>query len=224
LHGKADYQNKKIMAAIVQLVFNEFSENTYIVYDETGECVVIDPGCSRGREREELAGSIARLQLRPVRLLNTHCHLDHVFGNAFVANAYGLPLEIHRDDLPVLESVPQVCAMYGIAMEEASPAPGAYLAEGDVVRFGHTSLEVLHTPGHSPGSISFFCRADKILLSGDVLFYGSVGRSDLPGGNHDTLIESIRQKLMPLGDDVKVYSGHGSATTIGFERINNPFL
>jgi glyoxylase-like metal-dependent hydrolase (beta-lactamase superfamily II) len=212
------------MAAIVQLVFNDFSENTYIVYDETGECVIIDPGCNQGREREELAGTIARLQLRPVRLLNTHGHLDHVFGNAFVANAYGLSLEMHRDDLGILEAVPQVCAMYGITMEEMSPAPGAFLAEGDVVAFGQTNLEVLHTPGHSPGSISFYCRADNMLISGDVLFYGSVGRSDFPGGNHDTLIASIQQKLLPLGDDVTVYSGHGQATTIGFERLHNPFL
>jgi len=131
---------------------------------------------------------------------------------------------MHRDDLGILEAVPQVCAMYGITMEEMSPAPGAFLAEGDVVAFGQTNLEVLHTPGHSPGSVSFYCRADNMLISGDVLFYGSVGRSDFPGGNHDTLIASIQQKLLPLGDDVTVYSGHGQATTIGFERLHNPFL
>ncbi len=212
------------MAQIVQLVFNDFSENTYLLFDDTGECIVVDPGCNNTQERETLAGEIARRQLRPVRLLNTHCHLDHVFGNAFVANSYGLVLEIHRDDLPMLQAVPQVCRMYGLPEPEPSPMPGCYIEEGEIIEFGNTRLEVIHTPGHSPGSVSLFCEAGRFLISGDVLFYGSVGRSDFPGGNHDTLIASIKNKLFPLGDDVRVYSGHGPATTIGFERVHNPFL
>lgn len=212
------------MAEIVQLVFNDFSENTYLVYDDTGECVIIDPGCHSPAEREELAAEIARRQLHPVRLLNTHCHLDHVFGNAFVANAYGLELEIHRDDLPILQAVPQVCAMYGLPQPEPSPMPGRYLQEGESVTFGRTRLQVLHTPGHSPGSVTFFCEADRFVICGDVLFYGSIGRTDFPGGHFDTLIASIKGKLFPLGDDVRVYSGHGTATSIGFERVHNPFL
>ncbi len=212
------------MAQIVQLVFNDFQENTYLLFDDTGECIIIDPGCHNDSERQELASEIARRQLRPMRLLNTHCHLDHVFGNAFVANAYGLPLQIHRDDLPILKAVPQVCRMYGLPEPEPSPEPGRFLEEGEIVQFGHTRLEVIHTPGHSPGSVSFFCEADRFILSGDVLFYGSVGRSDFPGGNHATLIASIKNKLFPLGDDMRVYSGHGPATTIGFERVHNPFL
>ncbi len=212
------------MAEIVQLVFNDFSENTYLVYDDTGECAIIDPGCHSPAERQELAAEIARRQLRPVRLLNTHCHLDHVFGNAFVANAYGLELEIHRDDLPILQAVPQVCALYGLPQPEPSPMPGRYLEEGVAVTFGHTRLQVLHTPGHSPGSVTFFCEADRFIICGDVLFYGSIGRTDFPGGHFDTLISSIKGKLFPLGDDVRVYSGHGTVTSIGFERAHNPFL
>jgi hydroxyacylglutathione hydrolase len=212
------------MAQIVQLVFNDFQENTYLLFDDSGECIIIDPGCNDDAERQELASEIARRQLRPVRLLNTHCHLDHLFGNAFVANSWSLPLEIHREDLPMLQAVPQVCRMYGLTEPEPSPAPGRFLEEGEIVEFGNTRLEVIHTPGHSPGSISLYCEADRFLISGDVLFYGSVGRSDFPGGNHQTLISSIKDKLFPLGDDVRVYSGHGPATTIGFEKVHNPFL
>ncbi len=212
------------MAEIVQLVFNDFSENTYLVYDDTGECVIIDPGCHSPAERDELATEIARRHLRPVRLLNTHCHLDHVFGNAFVANTYALDLEIHRDDLPILQAVPQMCAMYGLPRPEPSPMPGRYLEEGTLVTFGHTCLKVLHTPGHSPGSVTFFCEADRFIICGDVLFYGSIGRTDFPGGHFDVLIASIKGKLFPLGDDVRVYPGHGTATSIGFERVHNPFL
>lgn len=212
------------MAQIVQLIFNDFSENTWLIYDETGECVVIDPGCYTMREKEHLAGEIARLRLRPVRLLNTHCHLDHVFGNAFVANSWSLSLEIHPEDLPILHAVPQVCRLYNMPEPEPSPEPAHFLTDGEIVEFGNTRLEVIHTPGHSPGSVSFFCRNDKFIVSGDVLFYQSIGRTDFPGGHHDTLIASIKNKLFPLGDDVRVYSGHGQATTIGFERIHNPFL
>lgn len=212
------------MAQIVQLIFNDFSENTYLIHDETGECAVIDPGCYTQREKEHLAGEISRLRLRPVRLLNTHCHLDHVFGNAFVANSWSLPLEIHSDDLPILHSVPQVCRFYNLPEPEPSPEPTHFFTEGEIIAFGNTRLEVIHTPGHSPGSVSFFCSADRFLISGDVLFYQSIGRSDFPGGHHDTLISSIKNKLFPLGDDIRVFSGHGQATTIGFERIHNPFL
>ncbi len=212
------------MAQIVQLVFNDFQENTYLLFDDSGECIIIDPGCNDTSEREELAGEIARRQLRPVRLINTHCHLDHVFGNAFVAGSWNLPLEIHREDLPMLQAVPQVCRMYGLPEPEPSPEPGRFMEEGEFIEFGNTRLEVIHTPGHSPGSVSLYCEADRFLISGDVLFYGSVGRSDFPGGNHQILISSIKDKLFPLGDDVRVYSGHGQATTIGFEKVHNPFL
>ncbi|PHN07254.1 MBL fold metallo-hydrolase [Flavilitoribacter nigricans] len=212
------------MANVVKLTFNDFQENTYIVYDDTGECIIFDPGCFRTHEEEELVSTIQKLGLTPVRLINTHCHLDHVFGNKFVAEHFGLGLEIHRGELPVLEAVPQVCMMYGLPPAPLSPAPTHFIEEGDIIEFGETKLEVLFTPGHSPASISFYCRESNFLIAGDVLFYGSIGRTDLPGGDFDTLIGNIKNKILVLPDDTVVYPGHGPKTTVAFERANNPFL
>lgn len=212
------------MAVVQSLTFNPFQENTFIVADETGECVIFDPGCYDDNERKLLSDFIEKNKLTPVRLINTHCHLDHIFGNKFVAEKYNLPLEIHRGELPVLESVPIVCQNYGLPLPEKSPDPSSFLEEGDVVEFGNTKLEVVLTPGHSPASISFICRKAKFVIAGDVLFYGSIGRTDLPGGDFKTLMASIHDKLMPLDDDFKVYCGHGPSTTIGHERTTNPFV
>ncbi len=212
------------MALVAKFTFNPFQENTYIVYDETKECIIFDPGMYTEVERQHFSDFIESAGLRPVRLINTHCHLDHVFGNKFVADTYQLGLEIHKGELPVLESFTQVCAMYGVPNVETSPAPSRFIEEGDSITFGNTSLEVLFTPGHSPASISFFCAADQFLIAGDVLFRESIGRTDLPGGDMKTLLDSIRDKCFPLGDDIIVYSGHGEETTIGYEKQNNPFL
>lgn len=212
------------MAKVVRLTFNPFQENTFLVYDDTAECVIFDPGCSTPDEENTLKSKIEELSLRPVRLINTHCHLDHVFGNKFVADTYQLDLEIHEKELQVLQSVPMVCDMYGMPRPAPSPEPANFLKAGEVVEFGNTRLEMLFTPGHSPGSLSFYCKEDKFIIAGDVLFYNSIGRTDLPGGDHATLIASIKNELMPLGDDVVVHPGHGIATKIGYERKNNPFL
>jgi len=212
------------MALVAKFTFNPFQENTYIVYDETKECIIFDPGMYTEAERKHFAEFIESAELRPVRLINTHCHLDHVFGNKFVADTYQLGLEIHEGEVPVLESFTQVCAMYGVPNVETSPAPSRFIKEGDTITFGNTSLAVLFTPGHSPASISFFCKEDQFLIAGDVLFRESIGRTDLPGGDMKTLLDSIRDKCFPLGDDVRVHSGHGEDTTIGFEKANNPFL
>lgn len=212
------------MANVVKLTFNDFQENTYIVYDDTGECIIFDPGCFRKEEEEELVAKLKELGLSPVRLINTHCHLDHVFGNKFVAEHYQLGLEIHRGELPVLEAVPQICMMYGLPPAAPSPSPSRFIEEGDVIEFGETRLEVLFTPGHSPASISFYCRESGFVIAGDVLFYGSIGRTDLPGGDFDTLIRNIKEKILVLPDDTIVYPGHGPKTTVAFERANNPFL
>lgn len=212
------------MAIVVRLTFNPFQENTYLVYDETKECAIFDPGCYTEEEQAELRDRIEALGLRPVRLINTHCHIDHVFGNSYVADAYGLPLEIHHGELPVLESVPEHARFFGIALPHPSPAPGRFIAAGEIITFGQTELRALLTPGHSPASLSFYCAADRFILAGDVLFQGSIGRTDLPGGDYRTLIASIRDQLLPLGDDVTVYPGHGPETTIGYERRHNPFL
>ncbi|MCB0639839.1 MAG: MBL fold metallo-hydrolase, partial [Lewinella sp.] len=186
--------------------------------------VIFDPGCYQDEEKRELRRQIEARKLRPVHLVNTHCHLDHVFGNKFVAETYELPLEIHPRELPILEGVPQACMMFGLPLPEPSPAPGVMLKEGETLRFGQTELEMILAPGHSPGSLCFYSREDGFLIAGDVLFYGSIGRTDLPLGDHDTLIRSIKEQLMPLDDEVVVWPGHGPQTTIGFERANNPFL
>jgi glyoxylase-like metal-dependent hydrolase (beta-lactamase superfamily II) len=204
--------------------FNPFAENTYVVYDESGECAIFDPGCYEEQERMALLAFIDKNKLKPVRLINTHCHLDHVFGNAFVARKWNLDLEIHRGELPVLEGFQRVCEMYGIPNADPSPAPGSFLEPGQTVEFGQTRLEVLFTPGHSPASISFYCREEGFVLSGDVLFYESIGRTDLPGGDFNTLISSIRTQLFTLPGETMVYSGHGPSTTIRHEKENNPFL
>lgn len=212
------------MADVIQLTFNPFQENTYIVYDDTKACVIIDPGCNSATEEAKLMQEINRLGLRPERLLNTHCHIDHVFGNRFVAETFGLPLEIHAGELPVLESAPQVAVLYNIPYAKRSPQPGAFLEDGQLISFGQTQLEAIFTPGHSPASLSFFCAKDDFLIAGDVLFYESIGRTDLPGGNHQTLLESIQNRLFPLGDQVVVWPGHGPQTSIGYEKQYNPFL
>ena len=211
------------MISIQAFVFNPFSENTYILYDDTKECIIIDPGCCTEDERKELVAFITDENLKPVKLLNTHCHIDHVFGNAFVAKKYNLGLEIHKLDLGVLHSLPQVSHLYGLNAEE-SVEPSTFLEEGDKITFGNSVLEIVFTPGHSPGSICFINQEGKFVIGGDVLFYGSIGRTDLPGGDHETLLTSIREKLFVLDDDFTVFSGHGEETTIGFEKKNNPFL
>jgi hydroxyacylglutathione hydrolase len=211
------------MIQIASFTFNPFQENTYLLYDETRECVIIDPGCYDEHEKRELAGFIEKKELKPVRLLNTHCHIDHILGNAFVSQKYGLKPEIHRDDLFLLQGLLFTAQMYQVNAEE-SPEPGGYLNEGDQVKFGNSTLDILFTPGHSPGSITFYNKDEKFAIVGDVLFNLSIGRTDLPGGDYDVLIHSITAKLLPLGDDVKVYAGHMDATTIGFERKHNPFL
>lgn len=212
------------MALVAKLTFNPFQENTYLVYDDTGECVIFDPGCYTVAEKQELADFIKEKNLKPVRLINTHCHLDHVFGNRFVADKYNLGLEIHKGELQVLEAVPQICMSYGIALPDTSPEPSSFLEAEATLTFGNTSLQMLWTPGHSPASLSFYSAEDKFIIAGDVLFQGSIGRTDLPGGNFETLINSIKTQYFPLPDDVLVYPGHGPHTNIGYEKANNPFL
>lgn len=206
------------------LSFNPFQVNTFIVSDETGDCIIFDPGCHNEQEKNNLKTFIETNKLNPFRLINTHCHIDHVFGNKYVSETWSLPLEIHRLEIPVLEAVPQISQYFGINVMEESPDPEKFLEEGDLVLFGNTELKVLLTPGHSPGSLSFHCQKEHFVIAGDVLFRESIGRTDLPGGDFNTLIESIKNKLLPLGDEVKVYPGHGPATTIGHERSSNPFL
>jgi glyoxylase-like metal-dependent hydrolase (beta-lactamase superfamily II) len=212
------------MTQVQTFEFNPFAENTYVVFDATGECVIFDPGCYDNEEREQLKIFIEAKKLRPVRLINTHCHLDHVFGNAFVARTWNLGLEIHAGELPVLQRFPQTCQMYGIPFVEASPMPARFIEVGEMIEFGNTRLKTLFTPGHSPASISFYCQKEGFVIAGDVLFYESIGRTDLPGGDMDTLLQSIRNQLFTLPDETLVYPGHGPTTTIRHEKEYNPFL
>ena len=211
------------MLKIHKHTFNPFQENTYIVTDETKECIIIDPGCSNDKERNELAHTIEAFGWKPVKLLNTHCHIDHFPGNKFVCDTYNLLPEFHEIELQVMYEALKYQSYFGFELE-ASPEPKTFLNEGDEVKFGNTVLKVLFTPGHSPGSLSFYNEAEKAIFGGDVLFKGSVGRYDIPGADGKILFETLTNKMMTLPDDVKVYSGHGPETFIGVERRNNPFL
>lgn len=210
------------MAEIKSFTFSPFQENTYIVHDQQ-EALIIDPGCFDEGEREQLTAFLDQNGLTPIRLINTHCHIDHIYGNAYVKNTYHLPLEIHPNEQPVLASADSLASAFG-APPPSSPQADNYIHEGDTVQVGNTRLEVLFTPGHSPGHIALLSRADNAILSADVLFQGGIGRTDLPGGDYQTLLGTIHRTLLPLGDEVVVYPGHGPATTIGQERKTNPFL
>ncbi len=202
--------------------FNPFQENTYVIYDETREAAIIDPGCYDPAEQKVLDQFVIQNKLIVKYLLNTHCHIDHVLGNAHVVAKYAVPFLIHQKEETLLRAVKTYASNYGFQQYHEA-LPSGYLVEGDKINFGKTELEVIFLPGHSPGHVGFYHRTDKVILSGDVLFEGSIGRTDLPGGNFNTLIDSIHKKLFILPDDVIVYSGHGNSTTLAEEKNTNPF-
>jgi len=210
------------MLQVKKFVFNPFMENTYVLFDETNSCVIIDPGCVEKDEENELTEFIQSNQLIVKQLVNTHCHIDHVLGNAFVKRNFNVPLLIHPIEEAMLRAVKSYASNYGFSQYQDS-TPDSFLHEGDNLVFGNQKLEVLFVPGHSPGHIAFYDSSTKILIGGDVLFENSIGRTDLPGGDYDTLINSIHQKFFTLPEDVTVYCGHGSETNIGFEKRTNPF-
>lgn len=211
------------MFYIKSFEFSPIQENTYILYNEFNNCLFIDPGCYFEEEQVQLALFVEKNGLHPSLLLNTHCHLDHVFGNKFLAEKYHLELHLHEGEVPVLNFAPTSGLMYNLPFDNYL-GKFHFLKDGDTIRLGEDELSVLFTPGHSPASISFYCKAQGFLISGDVLFRQSIGRTDLPGGNYDTLISSIKEKLLVLPEETVVYSGHGTPTTIGFEKRNNPYL
>lgn len=211
------------MFTVIRFTFSPIQENTYVIYNEQGWCAIVDPGCYFGNERNELKDFITERKLAPKYLLNTHCHLDHVFGNKFVHKTWGLEPYIHPNEKPVLEYAPISGMNWGLPFENYQ-GNLHYLNEGDKLQIGNDIFEILLTPGHSPGSICFYCREQQFVIGGDVLFRESIGRTDLPGGDFDTLIDSIRSKLFILPDEVIVYPGHGPETTIGYEKKHNPFL
>ena len=204
--------------------FNQFFENTFIISDSTNECIIIDPGCYDKNEKQILQDYILANNLVPTRLINTHCHIDHILGNNFVSKTWDLELEIHHKDIDLLKNSKNVADLYGFVNYENSPIANKFLVEGDIIEFGKSKLEVLFTPGHAPGHISLYSKNENFIISGDVLFNNSIGRTDLPGGNYNTLIDTIKSKFLCLEDSTVVYCGHGPSTTVGKERINNPFL
>lgn len=211
------------MIGIQKFTFNPVRENTYVLFDDTRECVIIDPGMYDGEEQNIISGFIMENKLRPVLLLNTHCHYDHVFGNKFVYENWGLKPQFHKGELFVLQSIPGYAPQMGLRYE-LSPEPEVFLGETGSVSFGKSRLELIFAPGHSPAHLCFYATEENFLIGGDVLFYNSIGRTDLPGGNHAQLISNIKNNLFTLPDDCTVYPGHGPATTIGFEKQHNPFL
>jgi hydroxyacylglutathione hydrolase len=214
----------RAMTEVKVFEFNPFAENSYVVYDDSGECIIFDPGCYTQAERDTLQRFIEKQQLQVVRLINTHCHLDHVFGNNFVCKTWSLLPELHRGELPLLERYPATCMMYGIPNAEPSPMPERFLVENELLEFGRTSLKMLFTPGHSPASLSFYCEKEGFVIAGDVLFHEGIGRTDLPGGNHQLLLDSIQKQLFTLPGETMVYPGHGPSTTIRHEIEYNPFF
>ena len=211
------------MLQIQSFTFSPIQENTYLLFNEFKQCVIIDPGCYFDAEKETLKEFIETNGLKPAMLLNTHCHLDHVFGNKFIAKTYNLSLQLHEKEKSVLSFAPTSGLMYNMPFDNYE---GAFieLKEGDTILLDKDELLVIEAPGHSPGSICFYCARQNFVIGGDVLFKRSIGRTDLPGGNYETLLNNIRQKLFTLPDNTIVYSGHGPATTIGEEKQENPFL
>lgn len=210
---------------VAKFTFNMFQENTYILYDETKECVIVDPGCNDDFERNAFSKFISDNGLKPVRLLNTHGHVDHIAGNKYISEKYGLDIECNKADFFLLERSASHGASFGFVIEE-SPIPKSteYMKEGSVIKFGNSELEVLFTPGHTPGHVCLHNKESEIVLTGDCLFSQGIGRTDLPGGDYQSLMNSLKEIILGLPDNTTVYCGHGPETKIGIEKQSNPFL
>ncbi len=211
------------MLKVKQFVFNPFQVNTYVLYQPHAEAVVIDPACSTNEEFQELIDFIEQQGLALKFLVNTHCHIDHILGIQMLKEHFGVKAYAHIDDFPLLQMAPGHAMMFGLYLDSV-PSIDDTLNHGSVFNINDTKIEVIHTPGHTKGGICLYSENDKFLITGDTLFNLSIGRTDLPGGSYDTLVKSIKEKLMVLPDDVQVYPGHGNRTSIGFERKSNPFI
>ncbi|MDW7695889.1 MBL fold metallo-hydrolase [Flammeovirgaceae bacterium SG7u.111] len=210
------------MITIQEFTFNAFGENTYLLFDDSRECIIIDPGCYDKVEREELVEFIEEKKLKVSKVVNTHCHVDHVLGNEFAKTKFGVNLYIPEKEQEVLGSVPSYAPVYGFpAYSHAEP--DGFLTPDQKLTFGNSSLDILFVPGHSPGHLAFYCKEQKFCINGDVLFHGSIGRTDLPGGNHQQLLNSIKNVMFKLPDDTRIFCGHGPSTNIAYEKKHNPF-
>lgn len=211
------------MIQVQSFVFSPFSENTYLLYDETKEAIIIDPGCYEPQEYRELNDFIKNNNLKPVGIFNTHAHIDHVLGVSNLKNTYKIPFALHRLDEPLLRAVKTYAPNYGFPTFD-EPAVERWLEAGETIEFGNSALKIIFVPGHAPGHVAFVSDEQKFVIGGDVLFRQSIGRTDLPGGDMNTLLNSIRTQLFTLPDDYTVYAGHMQPTTIGFEKKHNSFL
>ncbi len=211
------------MMNIKKFVFNPFQVNNFVLFDDTGECAIIDSSCYDKEEKKQLAAFIKENKLRPVLQLFTHCHIDHMVGSRFISKTYRLKPLTHKDSLAFLENSREYGKVFGFDVEKPV-MPDVFLNDGDIVQFGRQELKVMHTPGHAAGSLCFYNEPEGCLFAGDVLFQGSIGRTDLPTGNHDMLIKSILHKLLVLPEETRVFTGHGPDTTVGGEKASNPFL
>ncbi len=211
------------MAEIKRFVLNPFQVNTYVISDDTGECVIIDGGCSNVSELNRIERYVAAKGLAPVMLLNTHAHIDHIIGNYDLCSAFNIPLAAHPDSAKFIAVGKDYAGTFGLPMSNVKEIDH-YLSEEEPVKFGNTVLQVLDTPGHADGSVCFYAQEDGFVITGDVLFYQSIGRTDLETGDYDKLQKSIWSKLFVLPDETVVYPGHGPETRIGYEKINNPFV
>ena len=213
------------MLHIHPFVCNMIQENCYVVSDETREAVIIDCGAFYDSEKKAIREYIEQNKLKPVHLIATHGHIDHNFGNKFVYDTWGLQVEVHADEEELMKSLPmQATTLCGVQMKADAFAPvGKYFRGDDMISFGNHRFTILETPGHTPGGVFFYCKEERIAFSGDTLFRGSIGRSDLPGGSMFMLIQSLRM-ISQMPDDIKVYTGHGESTTIGTEVERNPYI
>lgn len=211
------------MLNIKSFAFNPFQENTYLLFNESGNGVLVDPGCYEKSEKSELENFIRDKNISIKQIVNTHCHIDHVLGNSWAKRTFGVDLLIHKNEIPVLKSVEVYAPNYGFHDYE-SAEPNGFLEEGEKIKVGTESLDILFVPGHAPGHVVFYHEPSYRLIAGDTLFKGSIGRTDLPGGNHNQLITKIKSVLFRLPEETIVYPGHGPETSIGFEKINNPFV
>lgn len=211
------------MLNVHAFTYNAFQENTYIVYDDAGNCAIFDPGMSNQEEERDFASFIEQHSLKPTALYNTHCHIDHVVGNHFIFEKYGLIPQFHEGEVPVIVAVQNIAPMYGFRYE-TSRIPETFLEEGQAIQIGAHTLRLLLVPGHSPAHLCFYSEQGGFMIGGDVLFRGSIGRTDLPGGDHQQLLDNIREKIYTLPKETIVYPGHGPSTTVGFEKETNPFV
>lgn len=209
---------------IARLIFNPIQENTYIIWDDTLEAAVIDAGNMNERENEVLAKFIADNGLKPKYALNTHGHFDHLLGVDFLREKYGAQLAMSSKDEFLLKGASVSAELFGVKADALPEAIDIDLEGKESIKFGNTELKIIPTPGHTPGHVAFFEPESKVLFTGDTLFRESIGRTDLPGGDYSWIMRSIIENILPLGDDVKIYPGHGETSDIGHESMYNPFV